>query len=214
MRLEELDERRPGRRSPQRPWRRPDEAPARDRGASSARTSSGSSSGPRASPRSVAATSRRCRPCAAARSSTSSTRRAPARAPPSSSPPSGSPPTSSPSSRPAPRSTRASRSRTRSPPSAPTSPAAIVIRSPARGRGRPGGALDRGLGDQRRATASTSIRARRCSTSTRCASASGSLEGKKIWIVGDVLHSRVARSNVLAFRTDGRRGDASAARRR
>jgi aspartate carbamoyltransferase catalytic subunit len=26
-----------------------------------------------------------------------------------------------------------------------------------------------------------------------------SLEGKKIWIVGDVLHSRVARSNVLAF---------------
>jgi aspartate carbamoyltransferase catalytic subunit len=27
----------------------------------------------------------------------------------------------------------------------------------------------------------------------------GSLEGRKIWIVGDVLHSRVARSNVLAF---------------
>ena len=27
----------------------------------------------------------------------------------------------------------------------------------------------------------------------------GSLEGKRIWIVGDVLHSRVARSNVLAF---------------
>jgi aspartate carbamoyltransferase catalytic subunit len=27
----------------------------------------------------------------------------------------------------------------------------------------------------------------------------GSLEGMKIWIVGDVLHSRVARSNVLAF---------------
>jgi aspartate carbamoyltransferase catalytic subunit len=27
----------------------------------------------------------------------------------------------------------------------------------------------------------------------------GSLEGKKIWIVGDILHSRVARSGVLAF---------------
>ena len=31
----------------------------------------------------------------------------------------------------------------------------------------------------------------------------GSLEGRKIWIVGDVLHSRVARSNVLAFRLMG-----------
>jgi aspartate carbamoyltransferase catalytic subunit len=31
----------------------------------------------------------------------------------------------------------------------------------------------------------------------------GSLEGRKIWIVGDVLHSRVARSNVLAFRMMG-----------
>src|SRR4029079_14732111 len=27
----------------------------------------------------------------------------------------------------------------------------------------------------------------------------GSLEGAKIWIVGDVLHSRVARSDILAF---------------
>jgi len=27
----------------------------------------------------------------------------------------------------------------------------------------------------------------------------GSLDGKRIWIIGDVLHSRVARSNVLAF---------------
>jgi aspartate carbamoyltransferase catalytic subunit len=27
----------------------------------------------------------------------------------------------------------------------------------------------------------------------------GSLEGKNVWIVGDVLHSRVARSNILAF---------------
>jgi aspartate carbamoyltransferase catalytic subunit len=32
-----------------------------------------------------------------------------------------------------------------------------------------------------------------------------SLEGKEIWIVGDVLHSRVARSNVLAFSRMGAR---------
>jgi aspartate carbamoyltransferase catalytic subunit len=31
----------------------------------------------------------------------------------------------------------------------------------------------------------------------------GSIEGKKIWIVGDVLHSRVARSCLLAFREMG-----------
>ncbi len=31
----------------------------------------------------------------------------------------------------------------------------------------------------------------------------GSLEGKRIWIVGDVLHSRVARSNLIAFRRMG-----------
>ena len=31
----------------------------------------------------------------------------------------------------------------------------------------------------------------------------GSLEGKRIWIIGDVLHSRVARSNILAFRMMG-----------
>ncbi len=30
-----------------------------------------------------------------------------------------------------------------------------------------------------------------------------SLEGKRIWIVGDVLHSRVARSNLIAFRRMG-----------
>jgi aspartate carbamoyltransferase catalytic subunit len=30
-----------------------------------------------------------------------------------------------------------------------------------------------------------------------------SLEGKRIWIVGDVLHSRVARSNLIAFREMG-----------
>ena len=31
----------------------------------------------------------------------------------------------------------------------------------------------------------------------------GSLDGKRIWIVGDVLHSRVARSNLIAFRAMG-----------
>jgi aspartate carbamoyltransferase catalytic subunit len=31
----------------------------------------------------------------------------------------------------------------------------------------------------------------------------GSLEGKRIWIVGDVLHSRVARSNLIAFKAMG-----------
>jgi aspartate carbamoyltransferase catalytic subunit len=31
----------------------------------------------------------------------------------------------------------------------------------------------------------------------------GSLEGARIWIVGDVLHSRVARSNILALRRMG-----------
>jgi aspartate carbamoyltransferase catalytic subunit len=31
----------------------------------------------------------------------------------------------------------------------------------------------------------------------------GDLEGRKIWIVGDVLHSRVARSNLIAFREMG-----------
>ena len=31
----------------------------------------------------------------------------------------------------------------------------------------------------------------------------GTLEGKRIWIVGDVLHSRVARSNLIAFRRMG-----------
>jgi aspartate carbamoyltransferase catalytic subunit len=33
----------------------------------------------------------------------------------------------------------------------------------------------------------------------------GSLDGKRIWIVGDVLHSRVARSNLLAFGIMGAR---------
>ena len=70
-----------------------------------------------------------------------------------------------------------------------------------RGRAR------RAAGRRRRsstpATASTSTRRRRCSTSTRCASGSAALDGLNIWIVGDVLHSRVARSNILAFQKMG-----------
>jgi aspartate carbamoyltransferase catalytic subunit len=31
----------------------------------------------------------------------------------------------------------------------------------------------------------------------------GALEGKRVWIVGDVLHSRVARSNLIAFKAMG-----------
>ena len=57
------------------------------------------------------------------------------------------------------------------------------------------------------ATASTSTRRRRCSTSTRCAAGSATLDGARIWIVGDVLHSRVARSQHHRLRTHGREGD-------
>ena len=53
------------------------------------------------------------------------------------------------------------------------------------------------------ATASTSTPRRRCSTSTRCASDSARIDGASIWIVGDVAHSRVARSNILAFQRMG-----------
>ena len=48
----------------------------------------------------------------------------------------------------------------------------------------------------------------------------GSLDGLHVWIVGDVLHSRVARSNILAFGRMGcarhgvRPADADPARRR
>ena len=47
-----------------------------------------------------------------------------------------------------------------------------------------------------------SIRRRRCSIYT-LRTKLGSLEGRSIWIVGDVSHSRVARSNILAFRKMG-----------
>ncbi len=50
-----------------------------------------------------------------------------------------------------------------------------------------------------RATGSTSIRPRPCSTSTRCARRSAGSTGLHVAIVGDVLHSRVARSLIEAL---------------
>ena len=47
------------------------------------------------------------------------------------------------------------------------------------------------------ATACTSIRRRRCSTRSRCVERKGRLAGLRVAIVGDLLHSRVLRSNVL-----------------
>ena len=89
-------------------------------------------------------------------------------------------------------------------------PEAIIIRSPHAGAAAARHRLDRGRGRSTPATASTSTRARRCSTPTRCSTASArsrasahDLDGKRIWIVGDVLHSRVARSCALCFRMMG-----------
>ena len=56
-------------------------------------------------------------------------------------------------------------------------PDAIVIRSPHAGAPRAAGGLDATPRSSTPATASTSIRRRRCSTATRCASRIGSLEG-------------------------------------
>ena len=54
-----------------------------------------------------------------------------------------------------------------------------------------------------RATAPTSTPRRRCSTRRRCATGSAASPGKRVGIVGDVLHSRVARSNVFLLATLG-----------
>ena len=58
------------------------------------------------------------------------------------------------------------------------------------------------------ATAPTSTPPRHCSTRSRCGGTSarrngGTLDGQRIAIVGDVLHSRVARSNSLLLHTLG-----------
>jgi aspartate carbamoyltransferase catalytic subunit len=77
-------------------------------------------------------------------------------------------------------------------------PAAIVIRSPEVGaaalvaRWTPASVINAGDGKHEHPTQALldlfTLRRR-----------VGSLEGLKVWIVGDVLHSRVARSNILAF---------------
>ena len=87
-------------------------------------------------------------------------------------------------------------------------------RHPARGiRRRPGAGrerLDRRLRSSTPATARTSTRRRPSSTRSRCASdstatrrAGRDLDGLNVTIVGDILHSRVARSNVWLLQTLG-----------
>jgi aspartate carbamoyltransferase catalytic subunit len=81
-------------------------------------------------------------------------------------------------------------------------PAAIVIRSPHAGAARlvarwtPAAVVNAGDGKHEHPTQALldvyTLRRRL-----------GDLDGCRIWIVGDVLHSRVARSNVLAFRRMG-----------
>ena len=92
-------------------------------------------------------------------------------------------------------------------------PAAIVIRAPWAGAAELVARWTVGLGRERRrrqARAPEPGAARRLHAARAgCAT----LEGLKIWIVGDVLHSRVARSNVLAFTRMGARSP-SAGRRR
>ncbi len=81
-------------------------------------------------------------------------------------------------------------------------PAAIVIRSPHVGaadlvaRWTPAAVINAGDGKHEHPTQALLdvFTLRR---------AIGDLDGKRIWIVGDVLHSRVARSNILAFRRMG-----------
>ena len=82
-------------------------------------------------------------------------------------------------------------------------PAAIVIRSPYAGRGAADRRVDRRGGRQRRrrqARAPDAGAARRLHAEAAARAAS---TGLNIWIVGDVLHSRVARSDILAFQRMG-----------
>ena len=69
----------------------------------------------------------------------------------------------------------------------------------ARRRRRAGRRLDDGRASSTPATASTSTRRRRCSTSTRCASGSARSTALTSGSSATSLHSRVARSNILAF---------------
>ena len=73
-------------------------------------------------------------------------------------------------------------------------PDVVVMRHAARRGAAARDALDAAPRSSTPATASTSTRPRACSTSTRCSEALGRIEGVHVAIVGDVLHSRVARS--------------------
>ena len=97
------------------------------------------------------------------------------------------------------RSRRASRSATPSRRSRPwgSTPSWCATRSPGVPcAGRP---VDRRRRSSTPATAGTSTPPRPCSTATRSASACGSLDGRRIAIVGDIKHSRVARSDVAGL---------------
>src|SRR6201994_1082128 len=81
-------------------------------------------------------------------------------------------------------------------------PDAIVIRTPWAGaaelvsRWTPAAIVNAGDGKHEHATqAPLDVHTRR--------ERLGSLDGLEVWIVGDVLHSRVARSNIMAFQTMG-----------
>ena len=134
----------------------------------------------------------------------SSTSRAPGPAPPSSSPPSGSPPTSSRS-----RSTGSSVDKGESlrdtiATLSAYGPEAIIIRSPEAGAAAlVAGWTDAAVinaGDGKHEHPSQAL----LDVYTLLERV-GSLDGKRIWIVGDVAHSRVARSCIRAFRLMGAR---------
>ena len=55
------------------------------------------------------------------------------------------------------------------------------------------------------ATARTSIRPRHCSTRSPSAATRGRIEALTVAICGDILHSRVARSNIILLNTLGAR---------
>ena len=153
--------------------------------------------------------SRSCRPCAGAPWSTCSSRTPPAPGSRSRRPPSGCPPTSSTSPPRARASPRARRLKDTALTLEAMGADAVVIRHGASGAPHRLAycGLDRAAASSTPATAPTSTRPRRCSTRSRCAATSrggsGDLAGRRVTIVGDVLHSRVARSNVLLLATLG-----------
>ncbi len=128
-----------------------------------------------------------------------------ARARRSSWPRSASRPTSSRSRRAARRSRRASRSRTRSRRSRPTARRRSSSAARRRRRGAGRGWTDAAVvnaGDGKHEHPSQAL----LDLLHAATAALGPIEGKRIWIVGDVLHSRVARSGDPGFTDDGRRG--------